>query len=156
MYDANRDLLEALKATPETLTRLLTGLSDAQVRSAKGGDENWSIVEVVCHLRDAEEFFLMRMQTMRDRDNPLIVGYDQEALARERNYKTADLPTALAAFRALRQQSITEFSKLSAEQWQRPGRHSELGQITIFAQAIHHACHDSIHCAQIAHQLGNG
>jgi hypothetical protein len=62
MYDLNHDLLEALKATPETLTGLLAGVSETQARSAKGGDENWSVVEVVCHLRDAEEISLQRTE----------------------------------------------------------------------------------------------
>ena len=154
MYDLNHDLLDALKATPETLSGLLDGISEAQARSARGGDENWSVVEVVCHLRDAEEFFVKRMQAMRDQDNPVIVGYDQAALANEHNYKAADLQKAKAGFNTFRQQTVTEFSKLTPEQWQRTGQHSELGQITIFAQAIHHASHDAIHCAQIARQLG--
>ena len=155
MYDLNHDLLDALKATPETLTGLLHGVSQAQARSAKGGDENWSVVEVVCHLRDAEEFFIKRMQAMRDQDNPVIVGYDQAALARERNYKAADLQEALAGFHAFRKQAIAEFSKLTTEQWQRSGQHNEMGQITIFAQTVHHAAHDAIHCAQIARQLNS-
>ncbi len=153
MYDLNRDLLDALKATPETLAGLLAGISDFHARAAIGGDENWSVVEVVCHLRDAEEFFIKRMQSMRDQDNPLIIGYDQEVLARERNYKNADLRSALAAFIVFRQQTIRDFSLLTPDQWQRVGRHNELGQITIFAQAVHHTAHDAIHCAQIARQL---
>ena len=153
MYDLNHDLLDALKATPETLTGLLTGISDAQALSARGGDENWSIVEVVCHLRDAEEFFIQRMQSMRDQENPAIIGYDQEALARQRNYKAANLQAALAEFIVFRQQMIREFSNLTSDQWLRTGQHNELGQITIFAQAVHHAAHDAIHCAQIARQL---
>ena len=67
MYDLNHDLLEALKATPETLAGLLDGVSQAQARSAKGGDEDWSVVEVVCHLRDTEEFFIKRMQACNHR-----------------------------------------------------------------------------------------
>lgn len=153
MYDLQHDLLDALKAAPDTLNGLLNGISPTQARSVSGGEENWSVVEVVCHLRDAEEFFIKRFQTMRDQDNPVIVGYDQEALARERNYKNADLRVALVSFSALRQQIVLELSKLTPEQWQRPGQHNELGQITIFAQTIHHVAHDSIHCAQIARQL---
>ena len=153
MYDLQHDLLDALKATPDTLNGLLNGINPIQASSVSGGEENWSVVEVVCHLRDAEEFFIKRFQTMRDQDNPVIVGYDQEALARERNYKNADLRAALVSFSALRQQIVLEFSKLTPEQWQRPGQHNELGQITIFAQTIHHVAHDSIHCAQIARQL---
>jgi hypothetical protein len=155
MYDLNHDLLDALKATPETLAGLLAGISDSQARAATGGDENWSVVEVICHLRDAEEYFIQRMQSMRDQDNPLIIAYDQEALSRERNYKAADLQVALAAFNVFRRQTIKEFSLLMPDQWQRVGQHNELGQITIFAQAVHHTAHDAIHCAQIARQLGN-
>jgi hypothetical protein len=153
MYDLHHDLLDAFKATPETLSGLLAGISETQARTATGGDENWSVVEVVCHLRDAEEFFIKRMQSMRDQDNPLIESYDQAALAHEGNYKAANLQEALAAFSIFRQQTVAEFSKLTPEQWERQGRHSELGQITIFAQAIHHAAHDAIHCAQVARQL---
>lgn len=155
MYELNQDLLDALKATPDTLAGLLAGISDSQARAATGGDENWSVVEVICHLRDAEEYFIQRMQSMRDQDNPSIIAYDQEALARERNYKAADLQVALAGFNTFRRQTIKEFSLLTPDQWQRTGQHNELGQITIFAQAVHHTAHDAIHCAQIARQLGN-
>jgi hypothetical protein len=155
MYDLNHDLLDALKATPETLASLLAKISEPKARAVTGGDENWSVVEVVCHLRDAEEFFIKRMQSMRDQDNPSIISYDQEALARQRNYKSAKLREALADFTSVRQQTIREFSELTPNQWQRSGEHNELGQITIFAQAIHHTAHDAIHCAQIARQLAN-
>jgi hypothetical protein len=153
MYDLQHDILDALKATPEILNGLLDGISNKQARSARGGDENWSVVEVICHLRDAEEFFIKRYQAMRDQDNPFIAGYDQEALARDRDYKNADFRAALASFSAFREQTIAELVELDLGQWERPGQHSELGQITIFAQTIHHAAHDAIHCAQISRQL---
>ena len=156
MYDLPHDLLDALKATPETLAGLLDGVGAEKARSAMGGDENWSVVEVICHLRDAEEFFIKRYQAMRDQDNPAIIGYDQAALAIERNYKSADLDAALEGFKTFRQQAVTELSKLAPEQWQRSGQHNEMGQITILGQAIHHISHDAIHCAQIARQLKAG
>lgn len=153
MYDLSRDLLDALKATPETLTGLLAGVSEAQARAARGGDEDWSVVEVICHLRDAEETSLQRVEAMRDQDVPLIAGYDQEALARERNYKSADLDSALAGFITFRQRLVATFSALTPEQWERAGQHNELGRITIFSHAVHKVSHDAIHCAQIARQL---
>ena len=153
MYDLQHDLLDALNATPETLTGLLTGVSQAQAQSAMGGDENWSVVEVVCHLRDAEEISLQRTIAMRDQDVPQILGYDQEALARERDYRGTDLRAALAAFTAFRQQHLAVLVALHPEQWQRSGEHNEFGHITIAEMIIHKASHDAIHCAQIARQL---
>jgi hypothetical protein len=153
MYDLHRDLLDALKATPETLTGLVAGVSEAQARAAKGGDEDWSVVEVICHLRDAEEISLQRIEAMRDQDVPLIPGYAQEALARERDYKSADLKSALAGFIAFRQRLVATLSAFTPEQWERAGQHKEFGRITIFSHVVHKVSHDAIHCAQIARQL---
>jgi hypothetical protein len=156
MYNLHRDLLDALNATPETLTGLLAGVSESQARSATGGDENWSVVEIICHLRDAEEISLQRTLAMRDQNNPLIIGYDQEALARERKYHETDLRSALAGFLAFRQRHLEVLAGLIPEQWDRSGRHNEFGDINIFAFAIHKVSHDAIHCAQIARQLKTG
>jgi hypothetical protein len=153
MYDLDREWIDALKSTGETLKGLLSQVSVVQAKSAKGGDENWSVVEVICHLRDAEEISLQRMQTMRDQDRPKITGYDQEALARERNYNETNLYAALNAFIVFRERHIAALSALSSEEWERSGEHTEFGRITIFAHTLHKVSHDAIHCAQIARQL---
>lgn len=153
MYDLHRELIETMAATPETLTGLLRGVSDAQARSAKGGDENWSVIEVICHLRDAEEIGLGRMQAMRDEDDPSIPGWDQNALAMERKYAEADLAPALTDFTRFRAEYVAALKALTPEQWERPGHNIAIGDITIVAQAIHRTYHDAIHCAQIARQL---
>ncbi len=57
------------------------------------------MVEVVCHLRDAEEISIQRMQAMRDRENPPITGYDQEALARDRHYQNQESEVSPGEFR---------------------------------------------------------
>ena len=153
MYNLPQELLDAIKVMPDTLNGLLSRVSDEQAKAAKGGDENWSVVEVVCHLRDAEEFTLKRVEAMRDQDNPQIVGYDQAALAMERKYNKADLQSALQGFLSLREKLITTLSALSPEAWERGGEHNENGHITIFSYILHIVAHDSIHCAQIARQL---
>ena len=95
MYDTNNDMLDAFKAMPATITYLLDGVSQEQASSAKGGDEGWSVVEVVCHLRDAESFALQRDALMIEKDSPDIIPYDQAQLAIERHYADQDLREAL-------------------------------------------------------------
>lgn len=153
MYDQHRELIETLAATPEVLAGLLRGVSEAQARTAKGGDENWSVIEVLCHLRDAEEIGLGRMQAMRDEDNPSIPGWDQNALALEKKYAEADLTLALTAFIDTRAAYVAALKALTPEQWERTSYNNEIGIVTIMAQAIHRTYHDAIHCAQIARQL---
>jgi hypothetical protein len=153
MYNLPRDLLDALRAAPDTLTGLLAGIPQAQAQKARGGDEGWSVVEVICHLRDAEEFGLQRDILMRDGEDPDILPWDQEKRAIEGNYAAQNFSTALAEFIALRQQRLAVLEGLSPEGWNRTGNHREIGTIDIFSHALHMVSHDAIHCAQIARQL---
>lgn len=153
MYDTAKDLLDAYGAAPTVLQELLRDVSQQQAQAARGGDEGWSVVEVVCHLRDAEERALERTQLMRDQDDPFLAGYDQEQWARERNYAAADLGDALAAFMRYRSLHIGALDALPVEAWERTGRHEEQGRITISGQVAHMVAHDTIHAAQIARQL---
>lgn len=153
MYNTTKDMLDALRTMPDTLNRLLAGVSQEEAQKAVGGDENWSVIEVLCHLRDAEEYGLQRDIRMRDQDNPDIFPYDQEKLAVERNYAAQDLRQVLAEFLAKRQQRIAVLEGLSPEGWRRTGNHTEMGTIDIFSHTLHMVTHDTIHCAQIARQL---
>jgi hypothetical protein len=153
MYDSAKDALDALRATPEVLDGLLAGVAPERAGAARGGDEGWSVVEVVCHLRDAEEEAIERMQAMRDADAPFLTAYDQEQWASERAYAAANLRDALAAFMTLRARHIAALEALSPAEWERTGRHEEQGKITIVAHTQHIISHDAVHAAQIARQL---
>jgi hypothetical protein len=155
MYNTAQDLLDALRATPEVLEDLLDGCTQEQATAARGGDEGWSVVEVVCHLRDAEEEALSRMRLMRDNIDPVIAAYDQERWAREHNYAQASLQDALAAFTRFRAQHVNELVQLSPQEWEHSGQHEEQGTITISSHTLHIVSHDAIHAAQIARQLKN-
>jgi hypothetical protein len=134
----------------------LRDCTQEQASAARGGDENWSVVEVLCHLRDAEERALERMRLMRDADNPWLAPYDQEQWAVERNYSTAQLHDALSAFLRLRAIHLAELATLRPEDWERSGRHEEQGFITIGNHTLHLVSHDAVHLAQIARQLRDG
>jgi hypothetical protein len=153
MYQIHKDLLDAFTAAPEVYTALLRDCTQEQATAARGGDENWSVVEVMSHLRDAEERGLERMRAMRDQDNPFMPGYDQDEWARERNYATGNLREAFDAFLRFRASHVAELAALTPEQWERPGTHEEQGQINIWGQTLHLVSHDTSHAAQIARQL---
>jgi hypothetical protein len=146
-------MIDAFKAMPLTLKALLDGVSQERATAAKCGDEGWSVVEVICHLRDAEEIALKRDAKMAEEDNPTIIPFDQEKLAIEHDYANQDLRQALDEFIHFRQKHIALLEKLDSEDWKRPGEHLEMGRITIFAHVLHMVCHDAIHSAQISQQL---
>ena len=76
MYDQPKDLIDALQATSAILAGLLRGVIQEQAMAVRGGDEGWSVVGVLCHLRDAEERAQGRLLAMRDQDDSSLAGYD--------------------------------------------------------------------------------
>jgi hypothetical protein len=153
MYDSEHDLIDSLAAAPDALAGLLAGVDDDLARRARGGDEGWSIVEVLCHLRDAEERAVERVRLMRDEDEPLLAAYDQDAWAVERDYAGDDPRRAAAAFARHRADHVAILRSLEPGAWERPGRHAEQGRVTIMNHTIHMATHDLEHLAQIARAL---
>ena len=153
MYDTPADILSAMRASAEVYTFLLTDVTHERASSAQGGDEGWSVVEVLGHLRDAEQISLARNRLMASQDNPTIQAFDQEALALERDYASARLEPTLNAFLDFRRQHLAFLESLSPDDWQRPGEHTEMGTISILNHQTHMVCHDSEHAAQIARQL---
>ncbi|HET7037967.1 MAG TPA: DinB family protein [Thermomicrobiaceae bacterium] len=150
------ELLAVYRATPTTLAALLRQVRAADEARVGGEDEEaWSIVEVVCHLRDAEARVLERVRAMLERDRPELAAYDQAALAESANYRAQSLPEASADFARLRAEQIALLSALTPEQWERAGLHEESGPITIESLTAHMAAHDAIHLAQIAGRLLN-
>ena len=98
MYNTIQDLLDAYRATPETLQALLRDYSPERSATVKSGEEDWSVVEVICHLRDSEEASLQRTRSMRDQTQPKLTARDPAKLAIELNYASTPLDSAFSAF----------------------------------------------------------
>ena len=145
----HEDELSALAATPIILRSLLAGGRE----SRPAGDEDWTAKEVIAHLRDCEEFRLLRCRRMRDEDEPFLAAFDQENLAWERDYASTDLAAALNAFERLRAAVLELLEALDNDGWQRVGLHEEDGRITIESHVRHAISHDLVHLRQIAESL---
>ena len=153
MYDSPRDLIDSMSAAPDALEGVLVGVDADLARRARGGDEGWNVVQVVCHLRDAEERAVERLRAMRDEDQPFLAAYDQDAWAVERDYADEDLRGAVAAFTGHRAAHVAALRALPAAAWERAGTHEEQGRVTILNHTIHIATHDLQHLAQVARAL---
>ena len=144
MHDTREDVLTALRSTPEVLERLVDR------GAARPPSTGWTMAEIVWHLREAEARGLDRMRAMRDQSDPFLPAYDQAALARDGRYAERAVDEGVRAFAQVRRSMLAELERLDAEQWDRSGRHEEVGPITILNQAIHLAGHDLNHLAQLA------
>jgi FMN phosphatase YigB (HAD superfamily) len=157
---AHLPALSAPAAPPLALPMLLTGnlaeaagllahlpLSVWRCRPAAG---EWSLVEIVCHLRDVEkEVNLPRLHAVAEIDNPFLSGADTDPWAVERCYQTQGGTQALAEFVAARREAYTFLASLPESAWSRPARHALLGNTTLAELVGWILDHDRIHLAQL-------
>lgn len=142
------------RRTPVILNGLLSGLSPERAMEATDGPDGWSVVQVVCHLRDFEGFFRDRVEMMLANDAPALPRYDHEALAIERDYQHQNLVGVFADLLARRKGFLEFFESLTPEQFERTGIHPESGSITVFDALVQIIHHDLTHLDQIARCLG--
>ncbi|UCH87200.1 MAG: DinB family protein [Dehalococcoidia bacterium] len=143
-----QEIVDILRGLPSQIEELVQGLSEDALRWRPSPSE-WSIKEVCCHLRDSFEIDGERIHHMLSEDDPLLPAYDQEALAREREYQSESMPPVLTALRAFSGGLAYLLENLGEEEWQRRGRHEERGPISIAQYGKLLADHASEHLEQI-------
>jgi DinB family protein len=164
--------LDRLRRTPAEIAGLLEG-HDRAALARRPGAHSWSATEILCHLRDVEELFLLRFQTILAVDEPpiLTLGATPEALARwgiggavghpldpdrwaeDRQYARQDPAGALEAFGRRRGEVVAVLDALSPRQWQRGGIHQARGRMAVGEWVASLAGHDDNHLAQLRRTL---
>ena len=152
-YDARRELLDVYGHNITTLRALIRDLPDHVIRVQGTGSERWSILEIICHLRDTEQRTFGRVQQMINEDAPLFDGLDADALARESDYQSQSQDEALEVFEHTRREQIAYLNELSNEEWTRTAIHEQAGEITVQSLTAHMAAHDCVHMAQISRRI---
>jgi hypothetical protein len=143
-----QQIIDALRALPGQVEELVQGLSEDAL-GWRPSPEEWSIKEVCCHLRDSFEIDGERIRLMLSKDEPFLTAYDQEALARERDYQNESMPLVLTALRAFSGGLAYLLENLGEGGWQRTGRHEERGPISIGQYAQRQTDHGRQHLEQI-------
>jgi hypothetical protein len=144
--------LKRLERTADELAAAIRGQSEAALYRRPDA-RNWAAAEVVCHLRDAEELFMIRFETIMASDNPGLTPLDPDRWASERQYLKNDAGEAVAAFRRRREESLTFLRKLEPDQWQRGGVHPVRGRLTLEDFVTLMAWHDDNHLDQLRRAL---
>jgi DinB superfamily len=130
---------------------------------------SWAAKEIVCHLRDIEELFLLRLEAIAAMDEPMLPAAGMgarvlnlkpdgqaaapERWAEDRQYLRNDVGEALAAFRRRREETLAHLAALAPEQWRRGGIHPRRGRLTVADLVSDLARHDDNHLDQLRRAL---
>jgi len=143
--------LTRLARTPAELSAALHGRTDLARRPAP---DAWAPVEVICHLRDTEEWFLLRVRMALAMDEPPFPRNNPDRWAVERQYLRHDAAVALASFGRSRAELSEVFAGLAEAAWARGGVHLDSrGRRTIDEFLTVMAWHDDNHLDQLVRAL---
>ncbi len=152
--------LNALRSFPSALRDLLSGIPasalDWRPTSWEGiPSEMLTIRQQICHTRDIEaDGYTQRFQRLLNEDNPVLESIDGYALVEARQYDRTDLATALDAFEAAREKTMTILDRVRPSDLARRGTFEGYGPVTVRG-LIHFLCsHDQQHLAGIQWLLG--
>jgi hypothetical protein len=129
---------------------LVEGMGDAEARWRPpwGG---WSILEVVCHLKDEEvEDFRQRLRLTLEDPAKEWPKMDPEGWVGERRYQERSLRAELEGFLAERGRSLEWLRGLEAPDWSRAHVHARLGPLKAGDLLASWVAHDLLHVRQIA------
>jgi hypothetical protein len=107
------------------------------------------VVEVLAHLLDAEIALGFRIRTIAAKPGSAVMAWDQELWTPSLRHRRADARQVLAAFTALRGDTVALLRRLTPAQRGAAGRHPEYGRVRIGEFLAHWAEHDLLHVEQI-------
>jgi hypothetical protein len=150
----SRDPLEVMaELVPWLEARLLTVPESALRKPEAPG--KWSVVQVVQHLADSDLVAGYRIRIVVAENSPPLQGYDQDRWAREFQYDQVPLAAALDQLRSLRSANLRLWNRLTSDQLERVGVHSERGPESAGHILRLMGAHDLVHRRQIDRLLAS-
>ncbi len=131
---------------------LLSEVKEQQWHQKPDPDE-WSIVQILCHLAETETaVHQKRLQQILRIENPFIRALPPPG---------PDVPTCsdrprdvAEEFREKRLSTLALIAELAPQDWLRPARHSIFGLTNLLEMAYFTAQHDRLHISQLCQTLG--
>jgi uncharacterized damage-inducible protein DinB len=142
MLDTYRELLDLLAATP-------TQLKDAAQQAGEPPAGEWSAAQVLAHMAATEQYWLELLNAMlRERD--ALLGPPSQAVDdTQARLMAQNVDENLAAYNALRGETISLMMGLSLTDWTKAGTHRSSGELRIDQVVEYMVDHDSEHLAQL-------
>jgi len=141
-------LLERFRRGPELMAVILTGVfgEEEDYVPAPG---KWSIRQLIAHVADTEIVAAGRLRQVIAEDNPTLVSFDQNAWAERLDYARRKPKQSLESFRRLRAENYELLKGLDEAAYERTGRHTERGPLSLRQMLELFSNHAESHARQI-------
>jgi len=141
-------LKRQLALNRDRVAALARGISEDQARW-KPNEESWSILEVICHLADEEEFdFPVRLRLIVEKSEKDWPEIDPQGWIIERNYNEADLFETLNRYMELRNEALAWLDSIEDLDWDIVYE-APFGDISAGDMFVSWVNHDLMHMRQL-------
>jgi hypothetical protein len=145
--------IERLAELPRRLAAIVRESGEDGLDAAFDGE--WNIRTGMAHLRDEESFvFRLRLERMLSEDHPTFAPYPPEQWLANRDTSRDDAQELLRDLALQRQASVNMLQRLSAFEWERPGKHPTQGAYTVSTWVDYWLKHDAEHLDAMQQVLG--
>ena len=131
------------------IQRTLVNISQDAATTYRDGGDGWTVVEVMCHMRDFEAIFVERAKLTVEVENADLPFPEPDKLAVDRNYNKQNLREVIDAWVKNRQAFLAYLAERSEADWARVARHPKRGPFSLDAQVFLAAWHNFNHLDQI-------
>ena len=144
-----KTMVENYREATEQFIEVASNLSEVQLDKRK--DQGWSARQVIHHVAESEAQSYARLRRLIAEPGTQIQGYDEGAWGENKTLGYSDLPidNSLDVFKAVRASSLEVLKRISAEQLDNSGEHSESGTYTLRNWLETYIKHPTEHAEQI-------
>lgn len=144
-------VLTDLAEQPTTIAALTAGVPRARLHRAPSRDE-WSINDVLAHLRSCSDMWGKYIATILAEDHPTIRVMSPRTWIKRTNYPELEFAPSLRAFREQRAELLAALRPLGKAGWSRSATVTGAGkplEVTVLDYARRLVDHERIHVQQI-------
>ncbi len=142
--------LTQLAATPPRLAALTAGLAPAQLQTRPGPAE-WSLNDILAHLRSCADMWGGYMQTILAEDRPTFRAVNPTTWIKQTDYPELEFRPSLRAYTRQRAKLLAVLQPLPAKAWSRSATVTGAGkplERTVLSYAQRLARHERTHLKQ--------
>lgn len=147
-FGTSQAVSSILAATPGILDSMTAGLNVDGWSHAPTA-EDWSMTELVCHLRDTErEVHHMQIEVLLKEPQPFVPRPDTAVWASQRDYQSEEGRAALKDYGLARVETLSQLTGLGEDMWRRAARHAIFGPTNFMEVVGFMGDHDRLHVQQ--------
>ena len=141
--------IESYKEATEEFISIASRLTQTELDKVK--DKSWTARQVIHHVADSEAQSYARLRRLIAEPGTEIQGYNEAAWGENETlgYEVLPIEISLNVFRAVRASSLEILKRLTVDQLENAGTHSESGEYTIKTWLETYIRHPLDHAEQI-------